>query len=48
MIGFTFFPTEFLAIELASQGTAFVYDYAYGGDEVYTASSLSLSLQYRF
>ena len=48
VIGFTFFPTEFLAIELASQGTAFVYDYAYGGDEVYTASSLSLSLQYRF
>jgi len=48
VIGFTFFPTEFLAIELASQGTAFVYDYASGGDEVYTASSLSLSLQYRF
>ena len=48
VIGFTFFPTEFLAIELASQGTAFVLDYDYEDDEVYTVSSLSLSLQYRF
>ena len=45
VIGFTFFPTQFLAIELASQGTAFLDSEV--TDDVFAISSLSLSIQYR-
>lgn len=47
-IGVAFFPADFLAIELARQGTAFVYDNDFGEDYTYTAGTWSLSLQYRF
>lgn len=47
VIAFVFFPTDYLAIELASQGTSFVDSDSYN-DDVYSASTLSLALQYRF
>ncbi len=47
ILGFTFFPTDFLAIELARQGTAFV-DSQYDENNAYAAGTWSASLQYRF
>jgi hypothetical protein len=45
IIGFTFFPTDFLAIELARQGMAYIES---DSDDRYGAGTWSASLQYRF
>jgi hypothetical protein len=46
-LGFTFFPTDYLAIEVARQGMAFVTSDS-DEDDAITAGTWSASLQYRF
>ena len=45
-IGFVFFPTEYIGIEVAAQNTGFVE--TDDDDNIYNVSSLSASVQYRF